>query len=781
MKKKTSQKKVKNIIKKLIPGQDKIDWKYETTRICTWIEEVDAHVVYIDLFCGFGGTTAGVAEAKTTDGKQFAIVALGINHDDIALACHKVHNERTLHLREDIRDVMLDPIKKMIATIRKKFPHIKVIIWTSAECTHHSRAKGGDSRDADSRSLAEELYRYQEAIHPDLIQVENVTEFRSWGPLEQKQFDMKLIDLRKYKFRLKDKEYGQLYSRNKSVWLTRSGEAFKKDKKRGLNPWMVPIPAQKAEYFNDWKSHLMELGYFYEDRDINAADVGAFTARNRYYGQFSSGMPIMWPEQTHCKDPEKHFLKTGIRLKKHNAVREVLDFEDTGDSVFVLGRIKSNQTFKRLTEGGIKHIAGGKELHKSHKEAYEYWMNLTYQETETKSEPKVTPMTHTPEDFLVKYNSAVPKDNNYKHSIVSVDKPSPTLPCRNMIYKPHFDYMTKYYGGNQEHMNSSMDEPASTLRTKDSHAKVHATVLPFIIQFNNNADLNSVDDPSRTITQKDKFGLAFIQQRNSGNPESKTISVHGPARTLTKTAGNQDLVQVEKILPYLSNYHGTGHNCHSINDPGPTACAADIHALVTPQPFIYRDFSTTTTNSIEEPCGSLLNIPKVNIVSPEWIMDTSYKNVGKSVDEPAQTILAGRHHAYVVNPSYFGNSSSIDRPSPVVVARQDKSPLHLAQVEYGNQTYYGIVVYNTDSDEVKELKHFMAIYGIIDIKMRMLKEMELLPIQGFPKDYIEKVRALGIKVTGTAAKKYIGNSQEVTAAKCIVEGYAPTTKVKKAA
>ncbi len=105
------------------------------------------------------------------------------------------------------------------------------------------------------------------------------------------------------------------------------------------------------------------------------------------------------------------------------------------------------------------------------------------------------------------------------------------------------------------------------------------------------------------------------------------------------------------------------------------------------------------------------------------------------------------------------------------MARQDKAPLHLAQVEFNDQTYYGIVIYNTDSDEIKELKYFMAVYGIIDIKMRMLKEMELLPIQGFPVDYIEKVRAMGIKVTGTNAKKYIGNSQEVTTAKCLIESY----------
>jgi DNA (cytosine-5)-methyltransferase 1 len=739
-KSKKSIKKIATTIANLIPGQNQIDWDFETNRIISHIRKNVIELIYIDLFCGFGGTTAGVTEAKNKSNKNFAFVILGINHDDTALACHKAHNQDTLHLREDIRDVMLDPISKMVEQIRSNFPKIKVTIWTSAECTHHSRAKGGDSRDPDSRSLAEELYRYESAIKPDLIQVENVTEFRSWGPLMQKQFDMKLINLKEYKETIDDAEHGTLFSKNKTVWITKDGLAFKKDKKKGLSPWMIPIPERKAEYFNEWRDKLKTLGYDYDDRDINAADHGAFTSRNRYYGQFSKGLPIVWPSKTHCKDPEKHFLKFGYKLLKHNAVREVLDFSDTGDSIFVPGRIKSNQTFKRLVEGAIRHIAGGKHNYTQGKKLYEEWLKTGTIKTE---EPEINDSGQ----FLTKYNSSVPSKDEYKHSVISVDKPSPTLPCRNMIYKPHFEFI---FNENDR-----------------------AQVLPFIIQFNNNCDLNSVDEPSRVVTSKEKFDyVGFIQQRNSGNPASKIVSIDGPARTITGTGGNQDLVQVEKILPYIFNYHGNGHNCHDINKPGPTICCADIHAIATMQSFIFHQYGTGYNQGTDKPTAALTNIPKCNLVSPKWIMDTNYKNIGKTIDEPAQTITADRHHAYIVNPSYFGHSTSVDSPSPVVVARQDKAPLHLAQVTYGNHAYYGIVIYNTDSEEIKELKYFMAIYGIVDIKMRMLKEMELLPIQGFPKDYIEKARLSGIKVSSTSAKKYIGNSQEVTTAKCLVEGYS---------
>ncbi len=748
--KKQLVKKAKTIAS-LIPSQSEINWEAETKRAIENIRSTGAKMAYIDLFCGFGGTSHGVEKAKAKNQEKFAVIILGINHDDIALACHKVHHPNTLHLREDIRKVMLAPISKMVAAIRAEFPNIKIVIWTSAECTHHSKAKGGDSRDPDSRSLAEELYRYQEAIKPDLIQVENVTEFRTWGPLIQKKFDVSTLNLREYSHKMVDAELGKLISRNQKLWIQRStGLAYKKSKKSNLEPYMVPDPDRKSEYFSEWRDHLKSLGYKYQDRDVNSADHGAFTARLRYYGQFSKDMPIVWPNPTHSKNPDKHFLKFGARLLKYNAVREVLDFADTGDSIFVPGRIKSDQTFNRLLEGGAKHIAGGKKNYAEAKKMYENWL--------TTGEIKF------------------PEGDGLKHSFVDVNDPSPTLPCRNMIGKPPFHFIDEQYGKSK---GVSIENPAGTIVGNPKQSLVEAQVLPFIIQFNgggNKYNLNSVDDPSKVLTAKEKFGTAsFIQQRNSGKPESKIVSTDGPARTLTQTAGNQDLVQVERILPYIFNYHGSiGGTTMDANKPCGAVCCADIHAFMTMHPFIFRQFTSGGSDaSIDQVAGALQTVPKMNLISPQWIMDAQYGNIGHGLDQPCKTITADRHHAYIVNPSYFGNSSSVDKPSPVVVARQDKAPLHLAQVQMGDDSYYGIVIYSTDSPEIKELKFFMAVYGIIDIKMRMLKEIELLPIQGFPPDYIEKVRAMGIKVTSTNAKKYIGNSQEVTTAKCLVESYAP--------
>ena len=89
-----------------------------------------------------------------------------------------------------------------------------------------------------------------------------------------------------------------------------------------------------------------------------------------------------------------------------------------------------------------------------------------------------------------------------------------------------------------------------------------------------------------------------------------------------------------------------------------------------------------------------------------------------------------------MNPSHGEHTTSIDKPSPVIIARQDKSPLYI-------------------------IRALMDEYNIVDIKKRMLTITELKRIQGFPVDY----KLIGTK---TEQKKFIGNAVEVNQAKAIV-------------
>ena len=85
-------------------------------------------------------------------------------------------------------------------------------------------------------------------------------------------------------------------------------------------------------------------------------------------------------------------------------------------------------------------------------------------------------------------------------------------------------------------------------------------------------------------------------------------------------------------------------------------------------------------------------------------------------------------------------------------------PPYLISTEKG----IGIRIFETDSEMICKIKEFMAMYGIIDIKMRMLNINELKRIMGFPDNYI---------LVGTQAeqKKYIGNAVEVNMSRVLCE------------
>ena len=148
-------------------------------------------LIVIDSFCGAGGVTEGFHRAKV-NGKYCAVVVIGINHDALAIETHAMNHTETQHFVEDFRTLDPNRLVGIVAKAKRQNPGAKVLFQMSAECTHHSKAKGGESRDADSRSLPEHLYRYIDVLgeNPltkiDIITVENVVEFLDWGPLQIK-------------------------------------------------------------------------------------------------------------------------------------------------------------------------------------------------------------------------------------------------------------------------------------------------------------------------------------------------------------------------------------------------------------------------------------------------------------------------------------------------------------------------------------------------------------------------------------------------------------------
>lgn len=59
------------------------------------MEKKDIKLLYVDLFCGAGGTTTGVESAQV-EGRKCAKVVACVNHDPNAIASHAANHRDVL-------------------------------------------------------------------------------------------------------------------------------------------------------------------------------------------------------------------------------------------------------------------------------------------------------------------------------------------------------------------------------------------------------------------------------------------------------------------------------------------------------------------------------------------------------------------------------------------------------------------------------------------------------------------------------------------------------------
>ena len=549
-------------------------------------------LLYIDLFCGAGGTSTGVENARYAD-EQCAKVVACVNHDANAIASHAANHPDALHFTEDIRTLELSPLVAHVERMKKIYPDALVVLWASLECTNFSKAKGGQPRDADSRTLAEHLFRYIEAIDPDYIQIENVEEFMSWGDMD---------------------EHGH------------------------------PISKDKGRCYEKWKRNVRKYGYDFDWRILNAADYGAYTTRKRFFGIFAKrGLPIVFPEPTHCKDGKSDMFG---RLEKWKPVKEVLDFTDEGDSIFCRKKPLAEKTLERIYAGLIKFVAGGKDA------------------------------------FIVKYNSM---NRNGKYQPPSIDEPCPTVATQGRLALAKVSFLSKQYSGHPESKNISIEEPAGTITCKDHHA--------FVSAYYGNGNNYSVESPAPAILTKDHLAL---------------------------------------VTPFFMNYYSGGGQLGGVDEPCPAITTVPKQRIVTPV-FIDQQFGASSAASIEKPLGAITTNPKYSLVTCK----------GKS---------------FLMNPQFASAGVSVDSPCFTLIARMDKKPPYFVNTEEG----IGICIKEGDSPMTVKIKQFMILYGLADIKMRMLRIDELKKIMGFPEDYI----LIG---TQSDQKKFIGNAVEVNMARVLCE------------
>lgn len=570
----------------------------------------------VDLFCGAGGTTTGFAMAEL-EGNKIAKVIACVNHDAKAIQSHWLNHPEVKHFEEDIRTLDLTELIALVEQQKQLHPDAYLVLWASLECTNFSKAKGGLPRDADSRTLADHLYRYVKALQPDYIQIENVVEFMSWGPLD---------------------DNGKPVSRkNGSDWMR----------------WRKTI-CEQYNYADEWK-------------ELNSANYGAYTSRNRLFGCFAKPwLPVIFPAATHAKNPSK--LSMYGDLKKWKAVKEVLNFKDEGESIFNRKKDLSEKTLERIYAGLVKYVAKGDTA------------------------------------FISKYFSGQPSNKN-----ISVDVPAGTITTveHQSLVQPISILKYNSTDKNGNHYPPSVDEPSPVVTT---HGRLGIVQGEFLVNYNHSSNVNDVNEAAPTLLTRDKLALC--------SPE------------------------------FLAQYYGNGYSS-SVENPSPTLTTKARSALVQPEFFIDKHFNKAQNQSIDEPAGTLMPCDKHRLVEAEpFLMPTNYANGPKSLDEPCPVLTASKKYHYIINPAWGGNPGSVEQPCCVVVARQDKAPLYFVQVEHGPVK---IAIYENDSACAIKIKQFMAAFGLVDIKMRMLRVKELLNIQGFPDGY---------HLAGNQAdqKKFIGNS-----------------------
>lgn len=290
---------------------------------------------------------------------------------------------------------------------------------------------------------------------------------------------------------------------------------------------------------------------------------------------------------------------------------------------------------------------------------------------------------------------------------------------------------------------------------------------------------------------------SFIAKYFSGRPKGKVTSVDNPLGAIT-TSANQAVVQPVFLMKYNSTDKNGKHTPPSLDQPCPVISTQGRLGVVsttfidvqygngyvtsTEEPLStqttkprhsiveVQGFAATQIQGVHQPAGTILTNDKHRVINTiPFIMDTQFNNTVRSIEDPMGVITANRKHHYLINPSYPGNPTSgvhsTEQPSPVIVASQNKAPLRMITVEHG---LVQIPIYDTDSDIMIKIKEFMVIYGLVDIKMRMLRVQELKIIQGFPASYM---------LDGTQAdqKKFIGNSVVPQVVKVWIEAMANVT------
>ena len=428
----------------------------------------------VDNFAGGGGASTGIELATGYS------VDIAINHDPEAIKMHKANHPNTKHYCEDVWQV--DPVKACNG-------HPVALAWFSPDCKHFSKAKGGKPKDKFIRGLAWVALRWAGLVRPRVIMLENVEEFKTWGPLNRRHH---------------------------------------------------PIKSKQGRTFEKFVQQLTDLGYEVQFKELVAADYGAPTMRKRFFMiARCDGKPIIWPEPTHAPvDSEE--VKKGL-LKPYVGAYTQLDFSLPCPSIFDTSeeikekygiravRPLAQNTMDRIARGLKKFVLDNPEpfiIQCNHggerrpndirepmptitgKHGYgivEPYMvqigqtGFTKDRSKDVREPLTTIVSKNEHCLisptLIQYHSETSKDGVRGQTI---EDPIMTVDSSNR-YGLVTSFLHKYYDGGYKGAGETVENPLPTVTAWDHNSVVTAN----LIQMNNHCDGKDIRQPLPTITAGD--------------------------------------------------------------------------------------------------------------------------------------------------------------------------------------------------------------------------------------------------------------------------------------
>ncbi|EJE9728323.1 DNA cytosine methyltransferase [Salmonella enterica] len=542
--------------------------------------------IIVDNFAGGGGASTGIEMAI---GRS---VDIAINHDPNAIAMHTTNHPDTLHYCESVFTV-----KPKIVTAGRPV----ALAWYSPDCRHFSKAKGAKPVEKSIRGLAWIELRWGLEVKPRVMMLENVGEFRTWGPLLAGEM------------RPDPERTGETF------------EAFIGMLTTGI-PADHPALAECCEFLNisldseDAARLVKGLGYTVEYRELRACDYGAPTIRKRFFMVARcDGQPVVWPEPTHA-DPKSEAVKSG-RLKPWRTAAECIDWSIPAPSIFERKKPLAENTLKRIARGIQRFVIDSEQ-------------------------PYIVP-------FIVKCNHTSSKfrtgatGQNVTDPAPTITAGSSTRPGGNghalgIVETALTPFLAGNGGSEYQAKPRPLDKPAHTI-LKQSRACLVAPVIAR--QFGASVG-HRADEPSATITAggggKSQLVTSTLIQMGYGERPGqppRVLRIEKPLGTVT-AGGNKFAITTAFLAKhYGGNYTGPGVG---LDEPAHSVTTVDHHAAVAAHLVVNN--TGHAGGAADSPAHTVTTGNHHAVVASHLVKLRGTCRDGQRTDEPAPTITAGGLH-----------------------------------------------------------------------------------------------------------------------------------------